>query len=176
MAMVSKSSATLGSVRGCTRYTESERAALKLEGLIPGVVESIDHQARLLPYLLSGIYDNSPQVQQASISWMEKLGQQYEEEHHDDVIEKIQYGVDGCKDLYHGKLPHPFSNRPRLGSRMFVRAWARRFINPCLKELEANFGQARKNSAYLLRVIIIYVEDHITMDLNPLVKALLKHY
>jgi hypothetical protein len=52
------------------------------------------------------------------------------------LIEKKQYGVDGDTRVdYTRPLPRPFVGRPRLGTRLFVRANARRIMKPLLKEL-----------------------------------------
>lgn len=52
------------------------------------------------------------------------------------IREKRQYGVDGDPELdYSGPLPPPFTSRPRIGSRLFIRSHASRFLKPLMKEL-----------------------------------------
>ena len=52
------------------------------------------------------------------------------------LVEKKQYGVDGDSRIdYSRPLPRPFTSRPRLSTRLFVRGNARRIMKPLLKEL-----------------------------------------
>ena len=71
---------------------------------------------RLLPYLLDLITDNTPSVSTSALSVLSFCGQQYEEEHPDEIIERRQYGVDGDNNINLSKaLPFPFTERPRIG-------------------------------------------------------------
>ncbi len=56
------------------------------------------------------------------------------------LIEKKQYGVDGDPTIDYTKpLPFPFSSRPRLPTRLFVRNNVRRVLKPLLKELSTSY-------------------------------------
>lgn len=60
-------------------------------------------------------------------------GAEYERENADAVIERRQYGVDGDTRANHtAPLPHPFTQRPRIGVRLYVRGLAKRFLKPLL--------------------------------------------
>ena len=48
-----------------------------------------DHQQRLLPYLLDLIADDSLSVSSMSLAVLRRCGQQYEDEHPNDIIEKV---------------------------------------------------------------------------------------
>ena len=81
--------------------------------------------------MLSCLSDESPQVAELALRWVEKCGKQWEEEHDKDVIERRQYGVDGAKTAERDIVyPYPFKGRPRLGCRLFVRGHCRRFLKP----------------------------------------------
>jgi hypothetical protein len=55
-------------------------------------------------------------VSSSALSVLRRCGQQYEEEHHDEIIERRQYGVDGDDTMNFAKaLPKPFTERPRIG-------------------------------------------------------------
>jgi hypothetical protein len=43
--------------------------------------ERLDHQGRLLPYVLSALCDDAPPVVGAALQLMRELGEQYEREH-----------------------------------------------------------------------------------------------
>lgn len=72
--------------------------------------------SRLLPYLLDLLTDEADTVSSAALCVLRRCGQQYEEEHPDEIIEKRQYGVDGDNTINLLKpLPKPFTERPRIG-------------------------------------------------------------
>lgn len=53
--------------------------------------ERRDHEARLLPYVLSGICDESHAVVQAALQLLDKLGQQYEQEHEAELADMLRF-------------------------------------------------------------------------------------
>jgi hypothetical protein len=60
--------------------------------------------------------DEAPAVSSSALSVLRRCGQQYEEEHQDEIIERRQYGVDGDDTMNFAKaLPKPFTERPRIG-------------------------------------------------------------
>jgi len=96
---------------------------------------------------------------------IEDCGQQYEAEHSDDVIERRQYGVDGDSRCNHdAQLPYPFVARPRLGARLFVRNNTKRFFDALLKELTNWISATKQRSVELLEILVVYCEEHLTMD------------
>ncbi|EGZ24649.1 hypothetical protein PHYSODRAFT_484633 [Phytophthora sojae] len=136
-----------------------------------------DHESRLLPYLLSAVSDEDTAISQDALKTLEVLGERYEREHGEEVIEIKQYGVDGKNPTYNyrAKLPAPFvAGRPSLGTRLFVRGRARRFLNPILREL-ANWQDAtRAHAVRLLKCVLVYCEETITVDVHLLVNTLLR--
>ncbi len=134
-----------------------------------------DHQPRLLPYVLSFISDDSPNIQRTALDCIEKCGLQYEYEHPDDVIERRQFGVDGDDTIdYDINLPSPFLNRPSLGARLFVRANTCRIFVAVLNELSDWREQTRKRSAELLLILTVYCEEHLTKDFHHTVASIAK--
>lgn len=68
-------------------------------------------------------------VSATAIETLSKCGAEYEREHQDDIIERRQFGIDGDSRANHSKpLPRPFSGRPRIGDRLYVRSNTRRFL------------------------------------------------
>lgn len=135
------------------------------------------YQQRLLPYLLSFYNDDDPSIQYQAMAAVENCGQQYEAENPDEIIERRQYGIDGDERCNHiDSLPPPFEQRPRIGSRFFVRNNTKRFFNALLSELRNWRPKTRLRSANLLHILVIYCEEHLTMDINntlfEVVKAL----
>lgn len=134
-----------------------------------------DHQQRLLPYVLSFVNDTSLEVQRAALECIEKCGWQYEQEHPDDVIERLQLGIDGDDTIdYNNGLPSPFTSRPGLGARLFVRSNTSRFYLAILGELSNWKAQTRKRSADLLLILTVYCEEHLTKDFQHTINAIAK--
>ena len=127
-----------------------------------------DHHVRLLPYVLSFFTDDIEDTRKMAVEAIDHCGQQYEAEHPDDVIERRQYGVDGSSKTNVGKnappLPTPFTTRPRLGARLFVRGNTKRFFKALLRELTNWISATRERSVVLLRSLVVYCEEHLTMD------------
>lgn len=135
--------------------------------------DRIDYQPRLLPYLLNGVADEAPPVHKAALEYLEALGIQYEKEHHDELIEKKQYAVDGDSRVDHeSPYPEPFGSRPRIGTRVYVRSHCRRFIKAILKELGIWQHETRVHAARMLFHVQVFMEEHITVDLHDLVQTL----
>ena len=59
------------------------------------LTERLDHESRLLPYVLSGLTDECPTVQTAALQLLEQLGAAYEKEHEKELLELIAYGGEG---------------------------------------------------------------------------------
>ena len=135
-----------------------------------------DHRGRLLPYALSFLCDPIISVQNRALEILNTLGQEYESEHKEEILEKRQYGVDGSRDSNHDlPLPNPFKQRPRIGTRMYVRDVVSRFLKPLLGELRSWQSETREHAAKMLRVLLIFMEEHVTMELKNVIAALLRN-
>jgi hypothetical protein len=53
--------------------------------------ERRDHEPRLLPYVLSGMCDESPAVVDAALQILDQLGQQYEQEHDSELADQLRF-------------------------------------------------------------------------------------
>ena len=134
-----------------------------------------DHQQRLLPYALSFVNDSDSVIQTIALECIEKCGFQYERDHPDDVIERRQLGVDGEDTIdYNNDLPNPFTQRPSLGARLFVRNNTSRFFLTVLAEHSSWREETRKRSAELLLILVVYCEEHLTKDFQHSIKAVAK--
>lgn len=156
-----------------------ERVALMLNSFLTQLEDKYDHQTRLLPYLLDLLGDEQPSIQQIALTCLTTCGTQYEQDHPDDIIEKRQYGIDGDDRCNYDKpLPAPFSNRPRIGVRLYVRGNTKRFLFSLISELTNWQNKTRIKSAKLLKYIIILCEEHLTMEAHKLIPTFIKalHY
>jgi len=134
-----------------------------------------DHQQRLLPYLLSFYSDTSEKVRRCAFASVEALGEQYEAENSDAFVERRQYGVDGDSRCNHEEqLSCPFKKRPRIGSRIFVRSNTKRFFSALLAEVICWLSKTRERSAKLLQALVIYCEEHLTMEFSQTLTMLIQ--
>ena len=103
--------------------------------------DKIDHEGRLFPYLISGLYDHNDGIKQIVFEVIEDLGEQFEKENEERLREIKQLGfqsewtINGLLQVSNMSLPYPILHRPRLGSRTQVRSYVRRFINAIQNEL-----------------------------------------
>jgi len=134
-----------------------------------------DHQQRLLPYLLDLIADDSAAVSTPAMAVLRRCGQQYEDDHPNDIIEKRQYGIDGDDRINLDKpLPKPFTERPRIGVRLYVRGNTKRFLFALVNELTNWLSSTRLKSARLLKLVVALCEEHLTMEAHSLLPSFIK--
>jgi len=134
-----------------------------------------DHHQRLLPYLMTFFNDEVKDIQRMALQAIECCGEQYETEHPEDILEKRQFGVDGdTRCIQRSQLPHPFQERPNLGTRLFVRSNSKRFLTGLLSELCCWISQTRQKSSQLLMIVIVFCEEHLTMELPQTLLLLIK--
>jgi signal transduction histidine kinase len=152
-----------------------EKVTLMLKEFLTEMGDRYDHQTRLLPYLLDLLTDDADSVSTIALETLRMCGQQYEEEHPNDIIEKRQYGVDGDIRINLDKpLPPPFTERPRIGVRLYVRGNTKRFLSALVNELTNWVSHTRLKSAKLLKVVVVLCEEHLTMESHFLLPAFIK--
>ncbi len=61
--------------------------------------ERLDHEPRLLPYVLSALCDESAAVVEAALQLLDTLGAQYEREHEKELKDAVSYLPDGAQAL-----------------------------------------------------------------------------
>lgn len=145
--------------------------------LMLNLPDRYDHESRLLPYLLNGLGDDLPEMTELAMSTLRELGDRFEREQGEEVLEIKQYGVDNKNPTYNynSPLPAPFQNgRPSLGTRLFVRARAKRFLNPVLREVGNWQRQTRTRALRLLACVLILCEESVTSELHLLVATLIR--
>ena len=143
------------------------RCCKMLQSLLLDLLDRYDHEQRLLPYLLLFINDAVLDIQEAALSCIDLCGKQYEDDHSDEIIERRQLGVDGDDTIdYNLGLPNPFTCRPSLGARLFVRNNTSRFFLVVLGELTNWKAETRLRSAQLLLILAVFCEEHLTKDLH----------
>lgn len=136
-----------------------------------------DHQPRILPYVLCFLTDSDENVANCAALALCICGKETESEKGIEELERKQYGVDGDKRNNTKKpLPAPWGSkgRPPRGERLFVRNHMRRFLKPLMMELTNWVSHTRVRSALLLRTIIVFCEESLTMEANHMIVSLQK--
>jgi hypothetical protein len=146
-----------------TSVQVKESVVAMLSCFMTDIWDRFDHQQRLLPYVLDLLSDGSDSVSHGALRCLEICGVQYEDDHRDDMLERRQYGVDGDLSINLSKpLPQPFTTRPSLGMRMYVRSTTKRFLTALLNELTTWISKTRLKSAALFKASIRRSTMHIS--------------
>ena len=146
--------------------------------------ERIDHQGRLLPYLVSALCDLHPAVQQRALRHIEAVGELYEQDHADELKDILCYlpntahnvGWRDCDDAWGvapaDVLPAVFAARPRVGARRVIAANFGHIAHAVAAELNSWSDEHRLRAAKLLAVYLVFVEDWVLQHLHDIAPAL----
>ena len=144
--------------------------------------DKIDHEGRLFPYLISGLFDENTDICNMCYELIEEIGLRHEEYPENEVKlrELKQFGFksewtyDGLITDDKVTLPAPVVSRPRLGSRILVRSYVRRYLKALYKELGDWIEIAQERAVKLLMYSICYVEEFMTQYMDHLLVAIYK--
>jgi hypothetical protein len=126
--------------------------------------DKYDHESRLVPYLLSGFFIDNEDVNMYVNERFEEIGKQYEKDYEKDIREDRQYGIDSKWAKYireDASYPFPLTSWPRLGCRLLIKKYVRRYIKNLCKEFDSIEESIRLRVANLLLFSILYTEEHI---------------
>jgi hypothetical protein len=140
--------------------------------------DKVDHEGRILPYMLSALNDENDTIKELAFDLIEEMGMDYEEREEEKVRDKKQYALDSAwtnKGEFIGlDLPTPFKHRPRLGARIVIKSYIRRYLVAIYKELSDWIIENRARAAHLLLCLIVYTEDYVMQYLDHLLLSLYK--
>lgn len=155
-----------------------------------GLDERIDHQGRLLPYLLTATFDTHASVRERAVLLIERIGELYESDNASDLKEALSYlpaeahnvgwaDRGAARDPWelHAAghdvgLPVEMRVRPRVGARRVVAANFGHIAHAIAMELGSWRAECRWHAARLLLVYLAYVEDWVLQYVHELVPAL----
>ena len=148
--------------------------------LLIDLPDRIDHEGRIFPYLISGLYDPNDGIRQTTFELIEEIGLRHEEENEEKLREIKQFGYvpewmyGGKIKDEHVKLPFPLKHRPRLGSRILVKSYVRRYLKALYREIADWIEEHAERASHLLYYSICYVEEFMTQYLDHMLIAIYK--
>ena len=80
----------------------------------------------------------------------------------------------GKIDLNKLNLPQPLVHRPRIGARLLVKSYCRRYLKALYRELGEWIQEHQERASNLLLYNIVYVEEFMTQYLDHLFIAIYK--
>jgi hypothetical protein len=153
--------------------------------------ERLDHQGRLLPYLLTALSDSHPAVASRAFDQIERIGALYELDNAGELKDVLYYlpteahniGWLTTTDVWQRceatggasrklPIPPPFVARPRVGSRRVVAANFGHIAHAVASELSSWHAEHRHRGAQLLASYLVFIEDWVGQYLYELVPAL----
>jgi len=146
-----------GQVRECFYRTIGD--------LLMRLPDKEDHQGQLFPYLVSGLYDQNAAICSQVFDILELLGEDNENINEKKYRERKQLGfneewtLNGAIKHDQTDLPFPIVHRPRLGARVLVRSYVRRYIKAIFHELDDWIEVNTERTSNLLLYSVIYSED-----------------
>ena len=142
--------------------------------LLSRLPDRFDHEGRIFPYLISGLFDPSDEIKTTVFEIIEALGELYEETNEKELREVRQFGfkqewmIGGLIKDSELVLPFPIMHRPRLGARMIVRQYVRRYINGIGREVSDWIEDNAARASDLLLYSIIYSEEYMVQFMDKL--------
>jgi hypothetical protein len=141
--------------------------------------DRFDHESRLIPYILSGLFDENEDICLYVFERLEMIGAQYEIDNEKDIREDRQFGIDAKWTIFCKKdafYPFPLPKRPRLGSRLLIKKYLRRFIKNLTREFDSIEEGIRVRVSKLILFSIIYSEDSIVEYLDQILLCFEKEF
>ena len=138
--------------------------------LLIDLPDKCDHEGRIFPFLISGLYDPNDGIKFMTFDLIEEIGQRHDEENEEKFREIKQFGY--VPEWMHGgeiqnhhvsnRLPSPMKHRPNLGARILVKSYVRRYLKALYKEIGEWIEEYAERASNLLLYSICYVEEFMT--------------
>ena len=145
--------------------------------------DRIDHESRLIPYVLTGLFNKNENIANYVNNNFIKMGELHEKTNAKDYREQKEYGIDAPWIKYINKekdykipYPYPIKERPNLGCRKIVLSYIRRYIKNLTREFEGIDNDIKYKVANLLLYSIIFSEDGIVEYLDGILLLFMKDF
>lgn len=151
-----------------------------LENWLEGLPDREDHFARLIPYLMTFLFDKDKDLQARTVECLDHLGKNLEREKRDTFREEVQYNIQSlwCKKYEQPEKVslEPFKQRPRMGTRYLIQNSMSKLIPPIRRELKDSLNyEFRLNAMKLLRYLIFVSEDQVMEYVGSLLPNFVKN-
>ena len=148
--------------------------------LLARLPDKVDHEGQLFPYLISGLYDQNVTICSLVFEIIEELGHIHEESNETKYRDRKQLGfneewtLNGLIKDSQIDLPFPIPQRPRLGARILVRSYVRRYIKAIFHELGDWIEENAERTSNLLLFSVIYSEDFMVQYMDEMLVKMYK--
>jgi hypothetical protein len=151
--------------------------------------ERADYETLIMPYVFSGLSDSDATIRAEALSTLSSAGLAFEREEkerlasgvggtaQDEGAFRLKVQAEEMQREYLTPLPHhpllfpPFSSRPPWGQRQIARKFLDRLMHAVLQEKGDWKRDVAERSWTLLRVLLVYAEEHITQFCPAFLKA-----
>jgi hypothetical protein len=148
--------------------------------LLSDLPDRFDHEGRIFPYLMTGLFDPHEDIRTLTFDLIEELGHLHEEGNEGKLREIKQFGYTpewmygGQIEDRHVTLPFPIARRPRIGARILVRSYVRRYLKAIYTEIGDWIEEHAERTSNLLVYSICYTEEFMTQYCDNLLIAMYK--
>lgn len=139
-----------------------------------------EHAGRLLPYLLSGLFEPDHTTAVSVVESLNQLGILVERQKETNFRRSKQTGVDSLWTMGsaagHPSLPVPFSSRPRIGTRFLVQVQLSKILPAIIRELQDSINYTNRLKALkLLKYLVFISEEQICEYTHKLLPVLFQN-
>ncbi|XP_031556171.1 dynein assembly factor 5, axonemal-like [Actinia tenebrosa] len=123
---------------------------------------------KLLPYLLTGLSDEMPDIRNKSRELMDQVGDLYAKENEEELKDKINFDEPPTYRLI-TDIP-----RPSLGCRILIHRNLSKILPAALRDMTDWTVDTRKKASALVYNLLFYAEDNTTQHMEVLLNGLYK--
>ncbi|XP_002970051.2 dynein assembly factor 5, axonemal isoform X2 [Selaginella moellendorffii] len=120
----------------------------------------------LLPLLLLGIGDDSPEISTSTLAMVYRVGEVYKHWNAHDSVQEKTWRHDS------NVLPLPFETEPGYGSRLMIQRHLKQIVYDCSKDFRDWTVTTRLGAARLLQTTLVFAESHSSRHLDVLIPSL----
>mmetsp|Transcript_41037 Transcript_41037/g.80500 ORF Transcript_41037/g.80500 Transcript_41037/m.80500 type:complete len:949 (-) Transcript_41037:49-2895(-) len=135
------------------------------------------YETLITPYVLSGLHDKNPEIQEMSLNCLKEMGRVHEEWQQRELEDEIYYMKEVESESrahlhsLNAILPAPWTERPSLGTRLVLRKFIPRYLPAILAELSDWKEAPQENAICLLRTLLVLGEEYITSSIQDMLPA-----
>ncbi|EDO43349.1 predicted protein [Nematostella vectensis] len=121
---------------------------------------------KLLPYVLTGLSDEMPDIRNQSRHIMDQVGELYAKENEEELKDKLNFEAPLTYRLVTGK--------PNLGCRVLIQRNLSKILPAALRDMCEWTVDTRKKASALIYHLLFYAEDNTTQHMETLLHGLYK--